>query len=187
MILDCGKNTHLSKKLIQEKTYKVFDGMLISIAGITTMHLCKMIYSEDEENPDSELIYEFLDGELQGFGKQYKRLVTRQRDGSRKELFYLGRGTFNDSADICLFEGGKISAKHLYFKFDSQSTEWSFYDLKSKNGTFALLKNFSQFNEKKFSSYDLVFEDNIPNITYSVAGYTFYMEVIKKENPVIIV
>jgi len=148
------------------------------------MHLCKMIYSEDEENPDSELIYEFLDGELQGFGKQYKRLVTRQRDGSRKELFYLGRGTFNDSADICLFEGGKISAKHLYFKFDSQSTEWSFYDLKSKNGTFALLKNFSQFNEKIFSTPHLVFEDNVPENKFLVAGYLFFTQVITEQNPV---
>lgn len=174
-ILDCGKKTYLAKKFQGAKDYKVFDGMLISLAGSTIIHLVEQLYTEDDE-VSSELIYEFLDGELAGFGKQYKRLLTKQRNGTTKKLFYLGRGSFNSPADICLIQGGRISAQHLYFKF--HNCEWFVYDLNSKNGSFVLLKNFGEFKQKCFSSCDLIIGNESTFNCFTVAGYDFYFSKV---------
>ena len=182
IIIDCSKKAHLKRKIQPSLPLKVREGMIIDIAYSSLMKIAKIQFGMNEETGDvtSEVHYEFLKGELFGaFGEKIRRFSNVRRNGEIKNTFLVGKGAYGVEPDLRLSEGGCVSGKHMEFEFKRQ--EWFLTDLESKNGTFILMKNHDQYNDKIPSFPTKLFENVQDGEYFDTIALDRYSFVIQRE------
>ena len=148
-IIDCSKEGLLKIKLSEENPLILENDMLIDLAGTELFRIISLYYIVDETSPNikGEISINFIKGELSSSINNNIFKFEGQTNPDTKIL--LGRGLINQNIDI-LFSGNlRIGGKHCCLNFKDNS--WKIIDNYSLHGTFALLKNFSQYQNRVFS------------------------------------
>ena len=159
-IADCSKKTRTMLKLIPEVKYEVAEGMIFNISQIADIYIKKIEFFYDEEDTEtlqSKLTFLYLTGP---YTDVEKFLSTRIRNSNdQKTVFLLGKGG-NPSPDIFCFIDAYVSTKHLEFTYDPANPKWYIADKGSKNGTFKLFKNITEYRNNERSRFIPLFIDN---------------------------
>lgn len=141
--------------------------------GVTTMFT-----NDDEESVHSEVYLKFFEKPYDGQEFRLKSQIYKEK--GYKTEHNIGSGGIQDSPpDIYIPKEKGISAIHAKILYDPNSTNWFIKDCESRNGTFKLLKNETEFVNKKPSQLSPVFgsgyDSNSQFMTFTVSNYTFFL------------
>ena len=183
------KRFYVSRKLAEQKEYKVHEDMVIDLA---TRHLIsiksvKKIQKEKiqkEQSSYSCLEWEFIRGDYSNpLGES--RINTLNSDESlsknkalcndKQKVFIFGR---HGSEETCFrFSDQRISKKHLYFKYNLETSKWTIYEWAlTKHGSYIMFKDKNEIMNKIISTPKRLFYDDTFEILF-IEGYYVCIQI----------
>ena len=132
----------------------------------------------DEETVHSEVFLKFFEKPYDG--QEFKLKSEIYKKSGHKTEHNIGSGGVQDAPpDIFIPKEKGISGIHAKILYDPYSTVWYIRDCESRNGTYKLLKNETEFENKKPSRIGKVFgggfDSNSGFMTFTVSNYTFFL------------
>ena len=196
-LVDCSKKSYCGTMIFKGKHIPLEQGMLINLAKTIlftvqeSSHRQVDVNSENNPNSDrtyqfsnesivthSDIKFEFLEGPY--INQSFIR-TTEVRDNSSNQLGSLhkiGCGGGGEAPDIYIPSEYGISRRHADLIFEDG--HWSLVDERSTNGSFLLIKNYSQFVGRQTSTpVELFSERTSENMaTLLLSKYTFFIHKI---------
>lgn len=185
-IVDCAEKAPSSIKLVNFYPHKLREKMLLNLSGTILVAIQKIEFFQVDENEEenyfedqveihSTLHLNFINGPY----KNEDIKVSTHEIGVQelKVDHILGRGGDGISVDLFIPSGWIVSKCQLCFEY-TQTNVWEVKDDVSNNGSYVLMKNYSEHIQNSESKPIRMFckrNGRISHATIYMAGYVMYI------------